>query len=632
MWKYIPVRALIAVLLMILPIRLSAQDGRIRITSADDLPRYTYSVPESATRLLEDDVHFAALAAKLAADLRGDLDRYEIADRATLKQFYSTLGSIALLDGRHDVALAYADSVRGVEDKPALRALAGTLERALAAAARGTPAEHERLFRTAFREEIAALPYDVVQAELKAQKGRMEFVSPGVLLGAVQATVEPAARSGEISRELATRIVDARLYLRVFQPVQAAAVAVLGEVIAGHATEKPDIWAARDVSLDGRPGLTPVVVAIWDSGVDTLLFEGRLFVNTGEVPGNGMDDDNNGFVDDVHGIAYDLHGRRTTGMLLPLTYGSGDEAKYRGYLKGYMDLQAGLDSPEAAELRSVTAALRPEEFTAFIEGVSQYSVYAHGTHVAGIAVDGNPAARVLVGRLTFDHRVVPELPTLEWAEQEARGAADAVGYMRAGEVRVVNMSWGFTPEHFEHALELHNAGGTPEERKALARRIYDVYADALRQAFLDAPDILFVAAAGNADSDNRFSAFAPASFDLPNLITAAAVDRAGDEAAFTSYGKVEVYANGYEVESYLPGGERSPLSGTSMAAPQVANLAAKLLAVYPHLTVAQLRQAIIEGAEEKTIGEGKRIRLLHPVRSLEIAERMAGAGAESAGT
>ena len=63
------------------------------------------------------------------------------------------------------------------------------------------------------------------------------------------------------------------------------------------------------------------------------------------------------------------------------------------------------------------------------------------------------------------------------------------------------------------------------------------------------------------------------------------MDKAGDEASFTSYGPtVVVDANGYEVESYIPGGDRLKMSGTSMASPNVANLAAKILAVNPKLT------------------------------------------------
>jgi hypothetical protein len=54
-----------------------------------------------------------------------------------------------------------------------------------------------------------------------------------------------------------------------------------------------------------------------------------------------------------------------------------------------------------------------------------------------------------------------------------------------------------------------------------------------------------------------------------------------------------------------------------MAAPQVVNLAAKLLAVRPQLTVAELRRAIVDTAEEKTIGQGKRIKLLNPMAALE---------------
>jgi subtilisin family serine protease len=610
---------------LLLPLSANAQGGdRIRIDSADQLPRHSYAVPESATRLVEDEAQFAALAGELQADLRSDLARYEIEDRATLKEYYSTLGSLALLQGDHDAALAYADSARAIEDKPALRALAGTLERALSAAAQAPETDREAVFEDAFRKEIAALPYDVVQAELKTLKVGPEIWSPGFVLGLVQGQVEPAAQSGEISRELANLVVFARLYLEVLRPYQDEMLEVLDETIAAHTVEKPDIWAARDVSLAGRDGLTPVVFAIWDTGVDVALYDQGAFVNEDEIPDNGIDDDGNGFVDDVHGVAHDLHAQRTTGVLLPLTYGQEEEARYRRHLKGFMDLQAGLDTPDASEFKRLISALKPEEVRPFLEGFRQYSNYAHGTHVAGIAAAGNPAGRVLVARFTPDYRMVPELPTVELAEAWARMFREYVAYFRDHDVRVVNMSWRFTPQDEERSLELNNAGGTPEERKALAQRLFDIAADALREAIAGAPDILFVGAAGNEDEDNRFVESAPASFDLANLITAAAVDRAGDEAAFTSYGKADVYANGYEVESYLPGGERSALSGTSMAAPQVVNLAGKLLAVYPDLTVAQLRELILEGTDEKTVGEGKTIRLLNPKRSFELAEEELG--------
>lgn len=48
---------------------------------------------------------------------------------------------------------------------------------------------------------------------------------------------------------------------------------------------------------------TTVVVAIIDSGVDIEHedLKGKIWINTDEIPGNGIDDDNNGYIDDVHG-------------------------------------------------------------------------------------------------------------------------------------------------------------------------------------------------------------------------------------------------------------------------------------------------------------------------------------------
>ena len=213
--------------------------------------------------------------------------------------------------------------------------------------------------------------------------------------------------------------------------------------------------------------------------------------------------------------------------------------------------------------------------------------------------------------------MIPPVPDDAWAAGQVRIMKESVRYLVAGGARVVNLSWGFSPKEFEEMLEA-NGVGTPEERRKTARGWFDAIAAALKEAMAAAPNVLFVPAAGNANSDARFEDFMPSSFDLPNTLTAGAVDRAGDEAAFTSYGKVDVYASGYQVESVVPGGATQSWSGTSMAAPQVVNLAAKILARHPTLTAVQVKKLIVDGAEVKDVA-GRKIRILDPKRSLELA-------------
>jgi len=46
-----------------------------------------------------------------------------------------------------------------------------------------------------------------------------------------------------------------------------------------------------------------VIVGVIDSGVDIEHedLKGKIWINTGEIAGNGIDDDNNGYIDDIHG-------------------------------------------------------------------------------------------------------------------------------------------------------------------------------------------------------------------------------------------------------------------------------------------------------------------------------------------
>jgi len=115
---------------------------------------------------------------------------------------------------------------------------------------------------------------------------------------------------------------------------------------------------------------------------------------------------------------------------------------------------------------------------------------------------------------------------------------------------------------------------------------------------VDSPDILFVTAAGNSDNDVEFDVVIPSSFNLPNLMVVGALDQAGDPTGFTSGGmNVRVYANGFQVESYVPGGETMKMSGTSMASPNVCNLAAKLMARKPELKPSEVVYMIENGCD-----------------------------------
>jgi hypothetical protein len=62
---------------------------------------------------------------------------------------------------------------------------------------------------------------------------------------------------------------------------------------------------AYDELLKGRTSTT-IIVAVIDSGVDINHedLQGKIWVNKGEIPGNGIDDDGNGYIDDVHGWSF----------------------------------------------------------------------------------------------------------------------------------------------------------------------------------------------------------------------------------------------------------------------------------------------------------------------------------------
>jgi len=624
-------RRVLAVALLCMPVVLVAgcaagkgsSSQKIKITKLDELPQHTYPVSEKVSAIIESEEKVAELARKVRADVEADLAAYEINDASTLQNMYGKLLSVALIEGDYDTALKRIEQIRDLEDKEPKKLTTGLTTGAMIAAKREVGPNADQLaYKQAFRRQLAKrtreLPWTIVQDEVQEIKGMTEIRNENLVMGMVQARVEPVVeKTGELSADQASMVIGMHYFLKERLPLKDDVVAVLQELIDANKTVKPDIWSARSVALSDDQKATPVIAAAWDSGTDVALFEDRLFVNPNETI-NGKDDDGNGYVDDVHGIAYDMYAERTTGVLKPLHEAAARMPNVMKYLKGLTDLQAAIDSPEASALKKHMASMKPEDVQGFFEDLGLAGDYTHGTHVAGIMADGNPFIRLLIGRHSYDYRTIPVARTIDWGRRDAAKCRDTVEYFKEHGVRVVNMSWGEAQKDAEDSLESNGIGESAEERRELARKVFALQKEGLYEAIKNAPDILFVCAAGNADNDVEFDDDIPSSFDLPNLLVVGAVDQAGDPTSFTSGGKtVQVYANGFEVESYVPGGERMKMSGTSMASPNATNLAAKMIAIDPTLTPQKVIKLIIKGADTKVVG-GTSYPLINPKRTLDL--------------
>lgn len=599
-----------------------AMADKIKIEKLDDLPRHTYKIDKKIVDFLKDEAAIKALAMEVKADIVADLEKYEIADKSTLQGMYANLGTIAMIEDDWQRYLELVNLRIELEDKEAARHTTAMVGRAIAKTQLKGQENYDKNLEAEVRSMLANMPYEVVEANVKGMKGGAEMASEAVVIGGLEAGLQPTLdkSNGEMTQDNAMSLLSPFFALNYYIPKKEIFIAALTDYINANAVVKPDIWAERNVDFNKGEEHKPVVLAVWDSGVDWNIFEplGQMWKNEKEVAGNNKDDDNNGFVDDVHGVAFDLHSNKETSLLYPIGKENlGNEDQMRRWMKGLGDVQSAIESDEATEIKKHIGSLKQEDVQPFIEAIGLYGNYCHGTHVAGIAAAGNPYCRILAARMTFDHRMLPETPTIEQATKDAAALVETIDYFKKNGVRAVNMSWGGSLRSIEDALEANNAGGTVEERKALARKIYTIGDTAFKNAIMNAPDILFITSAGNSNLDNAFAEFYPSSYDLPNIISIGAVDQAGEETSFTSFGKVDVYGNGFEVLSYVPGGTQIKLNGTSMSSPQVLNLAGKLLTLRPDLTPKQLRDLIINGADDRKAGN-RTVKLMNPKRSIEL--------------
>jgi subtilisin family serine protease len=112
----------------------------------------------------------------------------------------------------------------------------------------------------------------------------------------------------------------------------------------------------------------------------------------------------------------------------------------------------------------------------------------------------------------------------------------------------------------------------------------------------DTYGVLVVAAAGNDSSDIYKNPTYPASFNNENLLIVSSTSASGSMSYFSNFGKInsDVATPGSSIYSTVPGNKYDSMSGTSMASPTTAGVAAEIWSHYPQLNYSQIKEVLIK--------------------------------------
>ncbi len=319
-------------------------------------------------------------------------------------------------------------------------------------------------------------------------------------------------------------------------------------------------------------GSDKVVVAVIDTGCDYTPpdLKENMWVNEKESPANGgiagKDDDGNGYIDDIYGYDFVSSGR----------------TDYKG-VPGDAD---PMDDQ------------------------------GHGTHCAG-AIGAKANDGIGVAGVNWTVKIM----CLKFMAASGGGttvdAYRAIRYARENGAHIMSNSWG----------------GTQDEG--------ELFKSELRK--IEQKGILFVAAAGNDGTNNDIKPHYPSNLSntefrgkkFQNVISVGASDNMDSPADFSNYGheSVDVFAPGVAIISTYPQGLVDPgrpayaiMSGTSMATPYVAGVAALMMAANPSLigNGAEVARLINETADvrEALVGRAKSNGRINAYRA--VTAQMAG--------
>ncbi len=276
-----------------------------------------------------------------------------------------------------------------------------------------------------------------------------------------------------------------------------------------------------------------IIVAVVDTGVDYNHedLKSVMWINTAEIPGNRIDDDNNGYIDDIHGI---------------------------------------------------NTLKRRDDGSAFGNPMASHS---HGTHVAGtIAAAQNNNVGIAGIASTVKIMAIRAVP--DSSDETDADVVESFLYAAKHGAKIINCSFG----------KSHNEGGM----------IVNETIDHIGKDY----GVLVLAAAGNdygrnIDKDKTY----PASFESDYLLVVASTSKRGGMSWFSNVGpkSVDLAAPGSDIYSTVKNNQYGNMSGTSMATPTTAGVAAEVLSHFPDLTPVELKKVLMDSVTPVSKFNGKMV-------------------------
>jgi subtilisin family serine protease len=289
----------------------------------------------------------------------------------------------------------------------------------------------------------------------------------------------------------------------------------------------------------------------------------------------------------------------------------------------------------------------------FLKELQKFGNFVHGTHVSGISASEAQKASLIglkliptetpggaeIARFVEEHKSEAtenrdENPMVKMflsmiAQRQVQMLTTVGKYTAAVKSEVANGSFGVSmtavkPVVKQLVKQITGTDPTEAETDAYATFLVNEIANGSKDFVGASQSTLFVFAAGNDGTNNDTIPASPANVKTDNTITVAATNGMDSLAVFSNYGEkmVEVAAPGVAIMSTVPGDDHLRMSGTSMAAPYVTNVAGLVKDQNPGLNPAGIKKILMGTVDAKDFLKGKVTTsgIVNKARAIKAAE------------